>query len=97
MLLRSPILLENQVAAIKADATLATRTFDLSFKAREAGALAAALSSLCADVEAAVRSGCQCVVLSDKGAEAGMSPDVVPIPSLLATGAVHHHLIRTGA
>ena len=44
-------------------------------------------------MEAAVRAGCQCVVLSDKGAMEAGSP---PIPPLLATGAVHHHLIRQG-
>lgn len=45
-------------------------------------------------VEAAVRAGCQCVVLSDK---APMEETRPPIPPLLATGAVHHHLIRAGA
>ncbi len=45
-------------------------------------------------VEAAVRAGCGVVVLSDKGAMSELSP---PIPPLLATGAVHHHLIKAGA
>ena len=40
-----------------------------------------------------MRAGCQCVVLSDKGPLEELSP---PIPPLLATGAVHHHLIRAG-
>ncbi len=97
VLLNSPILLEGQMAAIAADTTLGSRTFQLSFAAGKAGAMAAALSALCAEVEAAVRAGCQCVVLSDRAAHGeGLSPDTVPIPSLLATGAVHHHLIRTG-
>ena len=55
------------------------------------GALEAALDTLAADVEAAVRDGANIVVLSDRAA-AGE----VPIPSLLATGAVHNHLIRAG-
>lgn len=58
-----------------------------------------ALTKLCSDVEAAVRAGCQCVVLSDRhagGAAAGLDAGKAPVPSLLATGAVHHHLIRAG-
>ncbi|KAF8065477.1 hypothetical protein HT031_003078 [Scenedesmus sp. PABB004] len=96
VLLNSPILLEGQMAAIAADKQLGSKTFPISFKAGEQGALAAALTKLCADVEAAVKGGCQCVVLSDRSVQEGMAPEVVPIPALLATGAVHHHLIRTG-
>lgn len=96
VLLKSPILTENQMATIAKDTTLGSKTFDISFKAGQSGALEAALKQLCADVEKAVKAGCQCVVLSDKATESSMSSDVVPIPSLLATGAVHHHLIRTG-
>ena len=55
------------------------------------GALEAALEALSRDVEAAVRDGANIVVLSDRAA-AGE----VPIPSLLAVGAVHNHLIRAG-
>jgi hypothetical protein len=58
-----------------------------------------ALTKLCADVEAAVKAGCQCVVLSDRapgGAAGALEPKHAPVPSLLATGAVHHHLIRAG-
>ena len=40
----------------------------------------------------AIREGANILILSDR--EAG--PDRIPIPSLLATGAVHHHLIRCG-
>lgn len=96
VLLRSPILLESQLATIAQDAQLRSKTFDISFKAGESGALEKALKQLCTDVEAAVKAGSQCIILSDKATETSMSPDVVPIPSLLATGAVHHHLIRTG-
>jgi glutamate synthase domain-containing protein 2/glutamate synthase domain-containing protein 1/glutamate synthase domain-containing protein 3 len=40
----------------------------------------------------AVRDGCSILVLSDRGVDAGRAP----IPSLLATSGVHHHLIREG-
>ena len=55
------------------------------------GALETALSKLADAVEAAVRDGANIVVLSDRAAEGE-----VPIPSLLAVGAVHNHLIRAG-
>ena len=42
--------------------------------------------------EAAVRSGYNIIILSDRM----MGPDRIPIPALLATAAVHHHLIRKG-
>ena len=41
-------------------------------------------------VSRAIEAGKNIIVLSDRGA----SPDSAPIPSLLATAAVHHHLIR---
>ena len=43
-----------------------------------------------APAEQAVREGVNILILSDRG----VSPDLAPIPMLLATGAVHHHLIR---
>ncbi|GAA4624965.1 glutamate synthase large subunit [Actinoallomurus vinaceus] len=48
------------------------------------------LEEICAEVSAAIRDGARLLVLSDRGATA----DQAPIPSLLLTGAVHHHLIR---
>lgn len=52
-------------------------------------ALEAALDRICSEAEAAISAGHTLLVLSDR--EAG--PDLVPVPSLLALGAVHHHLI----
>jgi glutamate synthase domain-containing protein 2/glutamate synthase domain-containing protein 1/glutamate synthase domain-containing protein 3 len=55
-------------------------------------ALEDALDRLCSEAEDAVRDGTPILVLSDRGAGRGQAP----IPALLATGAVHHHLIREG-
>ena len=55
------------------------------------GALEKALSELNASVEKAVRDGANIVIISDRAAEGE-----VPIPSLLALGSVHNHLIRAG-
>ncbi|NNF88517.1 MAG: glutamate synthase subunit alpha, partial [Acidimicrobiia bacterium] len=57
-----------------------------------AGGMRTALGELCDRVGKAVDDGATIVVLSDREVD----PDHAPIPILLATGAVHHHLIRTG-
>jgi len=40
----------------------------------------------------AITEGCEILILSDRG----VSEELDPVPSLLAVGAVHHHLIRSG-
>lgn len=96
MLLPSPVLLENELDAIMQHGTLAPRTFDLHYEAGDADALRSAVQALCAQVEAAVRDGCQVVVLSDRVDPADLALERPPIPALLATGAVHHALIKAG-
>jgi glutamate synthase domain-containing protein 2/glutamate synthase domain-containing protein 1/glutamate synthase domain-containing protein 3 len=67
------------------------RTLTALFKLGEQGAgLRSGLERLCGEAEQAVREGVNLIVLSDRG----VSQDLVPIPMLLATGAVHHHLVR---
>ncbi len=53
-------------------------------------ALRERLDEICREVSAAVADGARIIVLSDRGADA----EHAPIPSLLLTGAVHHHLVR---
>jgi glutamate synthase (ferredoxin) len=54
-----------------------------------------ALHRLCFEAEAAVRSGSQILVLSDR-THGGISAGTTAIPPLLGVGAVHHHLLRLG-
>ena len=54
-------------------------------------ALEMALEDICLKAEQAVDAGKNFIILSDRG----ISEDMVPIPSLIATAAVHHHLIRS--
>ena len=69
-------------------------TLSTLFSAMEGpGALEQALERLCAEASQAIDSGFQVLVLSDRGVDA----EHAPIPSLLATSAVHHHLIREGS
>ncbi|MGW2190225.1 glutamate synthase central domain-containing protein, partial [Streptomyces sp. NPDC001719] len=54
-------------------------------------ALAARLAEIRAEVDAAIAGGARLIVLSDRHSDA----EHAPVPSLLLTSAVHHHLIRT--
>ncbi|MEK7321464.1 MAG: glutamate synthase large subunit [Pseudomonadota bacterium] len=64
----------------------------LSLQYDPAVGLRAAIETVCAQAEAAVRAGQVILVLSDQDIEAGK----LPIHALLATGAVHHRLINRG-
>ena len=90
--LNSPILNEAELAAATQQG-IASRTLStlMPITGGPAG-LEAALTQLCSDAEAAVRSGNQILVLSDRGITATTSY----IPPLLAVGAVHHHLLNQG-
>ncbi|WP_280537047.1 glutamate synthase large subunit [Halopenitus sp. POP-27] len=101
----TPILTDAETEAIKAlgeetaadaagtnaaDAALESRVLDTTF---EAGTdLENAVSRLCDDAAAAIEDGADVIVLSDRA----LGPERIAIPSLLATGAVHHHLVRNG-
>jgi glutamate synthase (NADPH) large chain len=53
-------------------------------------AMARRIDEICAEVSAAIADGARVIVLSDRHCTA----ELAPIPSLLLTGAVHHHLVR---
>ncbi|MCX9191148.1 glutamate synthase large subunit [Carbonactinospora thermoautotrophica] len=55
-----------------------------------AEALERRLAEICAEASRAIEDGARILVLSDRNSDA----ELAPIPSLLLTGAVHHHLIR---
>ncbi len=94
---RQPILTNADLEKIRnigqIEETFDTRTLDITF-ATERGAegLPTMLTRLCERAEAACTSGYNIIILSDRM----VGPDRVPIPALLATAAVHHHLIRKG-
>ena len=57
-----------------------------------AAGIEARLASLAADALDAVRSGCNILIVSDRKLDA----DHVAIPALLATSAIHQHLVKKG-
>ncbi len=95
---RQPILANADLEKIRAIGKLADNQFrsvtlDITY-ATDLGAsgMAGALERMCTDAEQSVRGGCNIIVLSDRS----VGPDRIPIPALLATAGVHHHLIRCG-
>jgi glutamate synthase (ferredoxin) len=54
--------------------------------------LEAALEKVFDDADRAIKNGANILILSDRG----VSPEMAPIPALLATAGLHHHLIRSG-
>ncbi len=93
--LASPILTNAQLEKLKrlAQPGLRSITLPALFKATDGEAgMRAALDDLCRRASEAIAGGYTIIVLSDRGVNDGHAP----IPSLLATGAVHHHLIREG-
>jgi glutamate synthase (NADPH/NADH) large chain len=70
-----------------------TKTISICYAVEQGVAgMKPAVAALCAAAERAVRDGYNILVLSDRATDA----DHVPIPALLATAAVHHHLVRMG-
>ncbi len=93
--LEAPVIGNADLAKIKALAKGALRTVTLStlYDVHDGAAgLDKALAVLCWEASAAVANGATIVVLSDRG----IDDQHAAIPSLLATAAVHHHLIREG-
>jgi len=92
-----PILTDGDLQKIHAIESLApafrTDTLDATWAAAEgAEGMAPALERLCYEATLAVEAGHNILILSDRATSA----ERVPIPALLATSAVHHHLIRQG-
>ena len=94
---RQPILTNEDLEKIRCigmfEDTFDTRTLDSTYDVEKGAAgMADALQRLCERAEAAVHGRYNIIILSDRM----VGPDRIPIPALLATAAVHHHLIRQG-
>src|SRR5687767_7865253 len=95
---RQPILTDADLEKIRAMSEVGnghfkSRILDTTWPAEHGtGGLKEALDTLCVRAEAAVREGINIIILSDRRAGA----ENIPMPSLLACAAVHHHLIRQG-
>ncbi|MEL0231416.1 MAG: glutamate synthase large subunit [Hyphomicrobiales bacterium] len=95
---RQPILTNEDLEKIRYVSELSenyfrARTLDITFANDPSGVdLEDVLLKLCEKAEAKVKDGNNIIILSDRYT----SDNRVPIPSLLATSAVHHYLIKKG-
>jgi glutamate synthase (NADPH) large chain len=93
-----PILTNNDIAKIRAieaslDGAFRTATIDMTWDAATGAAgLEQALKEMCWAATEAVLADQNILILSDRAQNEGR----VPMPALLATAAVHHHLVRQG-
>jgi len=96
VLIASPILSQRKLRQLVGPELGLTHAFiDLQYtpKAGSQGqSLQEALQRVCREAEAAVRAGSLLLLLSDRYLKEGQ----IPVHALLATGAVHHHLVQTG-
>ena len=94
--IKYPIIHNEHVAKLRhlpPDSPFRSTTLSLLFDADKDGAgLEQAMDELCRRASEAVRAGYDILILSDRG----VGPRQAPIPSLLATAGVHHHLVREG-
>jgi glutamate synthase (NADPH/NADH) large chain len=94
--LKTPILSNQELARIRhVDLPgFKATTVPMLFPVAEGGTgLARAMGELCRKASEAVAQGYTYLILSDRGVD----KDHAPIPALLATSGVHHHLIREGS
>ena len=100
--LESPILTNEQLEQLRylgesdgpwAKNGFKTVTLSMVYRLSEGGeGLASAIDDLCHQASAAISSGYEIIILSDRD----LGPEMAPIPALLAVAGVHNHLIREG-
>jgi glutamate synthase (NADPH/NADH) large chain/glutamate synthase (ferredoxin) len=95
LVIDNPILLDDELEQLRNVHSPAFRawTIETTWPAVErADGLERAIERICDEADAALAAGANILILSDRQA----GPGRVAMPSLLATGAVHHHLVRAG-
>ena len=90
-----PVLDNEKLATLRhlEDPAFRSKTLPMLFSPiGGAEALECAIEKLCQCASSSVASGHSLIILSDRGVD----EQNAPIPSLLATAGVHHHLVREG-
>ena len=93
--LKHPILTNFELEKIRSIDTgiFQAKTLQCYFRAdNQPGSLKAGLDRICRYAVDSAQDGFEVIILQDRAIDS----DHAPIPSLLATAAVHHHLIRKG-
>ena len=93
--MKTPILRSGELEKLRQvdSSVFRSRTLDITWPVAEGEAgLEAAVERVCTEASAALADGVNVLILSDRA----LGPERAPIPSLLAVGSVHHHLVREG-
>ena len=93
--LKHPVLTNHDLEKIRSIDTgiFQAKSLQCYFRADgKTGSLKSALDRICRYAVDAVQDGFEVLILQDRAIDS----DHAPIPSLLATAAIHHHLIRKG-
>ncbi|MBL4711587.1 MAG: glutamate synthase large subunit, partial [Gammaproteobacteria bacterium] len=88
-----PILTNEELAALKHldHRGWKTSTIDITYdKSEGVAGLAKRLDEICREASAAIKESYSLLVLTDRN----ISAQRIPVSTLLATGAVHHHLVK---
>ncbi|CAN5488152.1 glutamate synthase large subunit [soil metagenome] len=95
VILGRPIVTDSELEKLRQieHPVLRAESLDITWSLTEGEqGLEGAIDRICAEASEAIAGGATLLILSDRQ----VNPDRVPIPSLLATSAVNHHLIRQG-
>ena len=92
LVLDSPILSDGKFRGLTEAHEADDRVHRIALDYPAEGSLEAAIRAIRDEAAEAVRNGATLLVLSDRALDRGR----VPVHALLAIGAVHHHLVRTG-
>ncbi len=93
--IKYPVISNHEVAKLRHIEREGFQTLTLPMlydPAEDGPGLERAMADLCRRASDAVNAGYTILILSDRG----VSAEAAPIPSLLATAGVHHHLVREG-
>ncbi len=98
LLVEQPVLTNNELERIRqiedyTNGAFRTKTLSMCYPANQGPkGMRGAILALCEKAELRVKRGYNILILSDRD----MDADNMAIPALLATSAVHHHLIKRG-
>ena len=92
VIINSPVLSQAKLRQLLGPDMFADSHTFIDLNVDESLSLTEALDKICAEAEEGVRAGHLILMLSDRYLVRGK----LPVHALLATGAVHHHLVRKG-
>ena len=95
LVMPQPLLFNNECERLRQvdHSVFEARTIDMTWPVEEGpDGMERRLDEICEQASELVAGGVNIIILSDRN----LGPERAAIPSLLATGAVHHHLVREG-